>query len=156
MKDFKSAVGIDFVFFDGEEYIFTKQDKYFLGSEHFAAAYRNDQPKYRYVAGVLLDMVGGKDAQFPIEENSWIDARLLVEAIWSIALTENCPAFKNRIGDRVNDDHLALNRVGIPAIDIIDFSYPHWHRLSDTPDKCSAESMANVAKVIMAWLEKMK
>jgi hypothetical protein len=56
----------------------------------------------------------------------------------------------------VLDDHIALNRAGIPTIDIIDFDYPHWHRLSDTPDKCSAESMANVAKVIMAWLQKVK
>ena len=54
------------------------------------------------------------------------------------------------------DDHIALNRVGIPCIDIIDFDYPHWHRLSDTPDKCSAVSMANVAKVIMAWVQKVK
>jgi glutaminyl-peptide cyclotransferase len=49
-----------------------------------------------------------------------------------------------------------LNRAGIPAIDVIDFDYPHWHRLSDTPDKCSAESMVNVAKVLMAWLERVK
>jgi glutaminyl-peptide cyclotransferase len=156
MKDFKSAVGVDFVFFDGEEYIFTKQDKYFLGSEHFAATYRADPPKYRYLGAVLLDMVGGKDAQFPIEQNSWIDARQMVETIWSIALTENCPAFKNRIGDAVLDDHLALNRVGIPAIDIIDFSYPHWHRLSDVPENCSAASLAQVAKVLSIWIQRLK
>ena len=65
-------------------------------------------------------------------------------------------SFKWEQGPEVLDDHIALNRAGIPAIDIIDFDYPHWHRLSDTPDKCSAESMANVAKVLMAWLERVK
>ena len=65
-------------------------------------------------------------------------------------------SFIEEQGHEVQDDHLALNRAGIPAIDIIDFDYPHWHRLSDTPDKCSAESMANVAKVILAWLQKVK
>ena len=156
MKDFKPAVGLDFVFFDGEEYVFEKQDKYCLGSEYFAATYRKEQPKYRYLAAVLLDMVGGKDAQFPIEENSWIDANQTVKAIWSIALTENCPAFKNRIGDRITDDHIALNRVGIPAVDIIDFSYAHWHRLSDTPENCSGASLAQVAKVLSLWIGRMK
>jgi hypothetical protein len=157
MKDFKPAVGVDFVFFDGEEYIFRpKGDKYFLGSEHFAGDYRNNPPKFRYQAGVLLDMIGGKDAQFPIEGNSWMDARLLVEAIWTIALSENCTAFKNRIGDTVLDDHLALNRVGIPAIDIIDFSYAHWHRLSDTPENCSAASLAQVAKVLSIWIQRLR
>jgi glutaminyl-peptide cyclotransferase len=157
MKDFKSPVGIDFVFFDGEEYIFnSKRDKYFLGSEYFALTYRNEPPKFRYTAAVLLDMVGGKDAQFPIEKNSWIDAQPLVEAVWTIALTEACPAFKNRIGDQVNDDHIALNRAGIPAIDIIDFSYAHWHRLTDLPENCSAESLAQVGKVLSLWIQRMK
>jgi glutaminyl-peptide cyclotransferase len=156
MKDFKSTVGIDFVLFDGEEYVFGKQDKYCLGSEHFAATYRKDQPKFKYLAGVLLDMVGGKDAQFPIEQNSWNDANLVVKEIWSIALSENCPAFKNRIGYQVTDDHIALNRVGIPAVDIIDFDYKHWHRLSDTPENCSGESLAQVAKVLSLWIGRMK
>jgi glutaminyl-peptide cyclotransferase len=156
MHDFKPPVGIDFVFFDGEEYVFKKADKYFLGSEHFAQAYRDNPPKFKYRAAVLLDMIGGKDAQFPIEGNSWMEARQLVEAIWKIGLTENCPAFQNRIGDTVLDDHLALNRVGIPAIDIIDFSYPHWHRLTDTPENCSAESLAQVAKVLSIWILQLK
>jgi hypothetical protein len=56
----------------------------------------------------------------------------------------------------VQDDHLALNKVGIPAIDIIDFDYQHWHRLTDTPDKCSAATMTDVAKVITAWLQRTK
>src|SRR5437879_1042289 len=55
MKDLKTNVGVDFVFFDGEEYIFDKdRDKYFFGSEYFAKAYENDRPDYQYKAAVLL------------------------------------------------------------------------------------------------------
>ena len=37
----------------------------------------------------------------------------------------------------------------IPAIDIIDFDYPHkfdnyWHTQEDTPDKCSPASLEQV------------
>jgi hypothetical protein len=157
MKDFKPAVGVDFVFFDGEEFIFDPDnDKYFLGSEHFATEYVDRAPKHHYLGGVLLDMVGGKGATFPREENSVMLARPMVDAIWSIARAQKCAAFNKRMGDSVLDDHLALNHAGIPAIDIIDFSYPHWHRLSDVPENCSAAPMAQIAKVLSIWIEQLK
>jgi glutaminyl-peptide cyclotransferase len=54
MKDLPTAVGVDFVFFDGEEYIFDKKnDRYFFGSRYFAGRYRKDNPPYKYVAAVL-------------------------------------------------------------------------------------------------------
>jgi hypothetical protein len=39
-------------------------------------------------------------------------------------------------------------------VDIIDFSYPHWHRLTDVPAKCSAASLDQVARVLWAWLKR--
>ena len=65
-------------------------------------------------------------------------------------------AFENRRGPTVEDDHLALNRAGIPTVDILDFEYRHWHRLTDLPEMCSGESMENVAKVLTAWAQKIK
>jgi len=56
----------------------------------------------------------------------------------------------------VLDDHLALQNVGIPAIDIIDFDYPHWHRLSDVPANCAPEAMVDVARVLSVWLQRVK
>ena len=41
-------------------------------------------------------------------------------------------------------------------MDIIDFDYPHWHRLSDLPDECSAESMEQVAKVLTVWFQRAR
>ena len=59
-------------------------------------------------------------------------------------------------GPTVEDDHVALNRGGIPAIDIIDFSYKHWHRLTDTPENCSGDSLEQVARVLSVWLQRVK
>lgn len=157
MKDLKTEVGVDFVIFDGEEYMYDRnRDKFFLGSDYFAAQYlkAKDGPKYK--AAINLDLFAGKGAVFPVEQNSALRAGPLVEDVWKTAEGLGVKAFKFEYGSEVLDDHIALNRAGIPAIDIIDFDYPHWHRLSDTPDKCSAESMATVAKVLMAWMQKVK
>jgi hypothetical protein len=155
----QTPVGIDFVFFDGEEYIFDPGaggDLYFLGSEQFAKNYVQTRPKERYEAAILLDMIGGKNAQFPVEQNSMFKAGALLQQFWQVAYREKCAAFQNAWGPEVLDDHLALNKAGIPAIDIIDFSYPHWHRLSDVPANCSGESIGQVARAIIAWLEQIK
>jgi hypothetical protein len=164
MKDLPTQVGVDFVIFDGEEYIFDPTpaaqggDRYFLGSEHFAKNYQRtrDQTGVRYLAAVLLDLFAGKNATYPIEQHSALAAGRLVETIWGIARELKEPAFRYEYGPAVSDDHLALNQAGIPAIDIIDFSYDHWHRLSDRPENCSAASMEQVARVLTVWLRRVK
>jgi hypothetical protein len=159
MKDLSCQVGVDFVFFDGEEYIFDGpdgKDKYFFGSEHFARQYGRERPGYRYTAAILLDMIGGKGARFPAEGNSVFKAGALVKQVWGIAADLGCTAFVDQVGQAVLDDHLALNSAGIPAIDIIDFGYPHWHKLTDVPENCSRESLEQVARVLTAWLQRVK
>lgn len=162
LKELSTSVGIDFVFFDGEEYIFdpgndTRDgDLYFFGSKHFADKYRKDKGKVRYGAAVLLDMIAGKDARFPIEQYSWTKAGPLVQELWGIAAEKRSGAFVKMVDVAVRDDHLALNAAGIPAVDIIDFSYAHWHRLSDVPENCSGASMEQVARVLLAWLPRAK
>lgn len=154
MKELKTTVGVDFVFFDAEEYIFEREkDRYFIGSEHFATMWRRSREKPEYMAAILLDMVGGKNARFPGEQHSLFKAGALVEQVWRVAAQLKCSAFVTQVGPAVMDDHLALNEVGIPAIDIIDFDYPHWHRLTDTPANCSGESLAQVAKVLGVWVQ---
>ncbi len=157
VKDIPTGVGIDFVFFDGEEYVFEpRTDKYFFGSEHFARIYRTERSQKRYLAAILLDMIGGKNARFPVERNSAFRAGGLVEQVWKIADSQGCTAFVYDMGSEVQDDHLALLAAGIPAIDIIDFSYAHWHRLSDVPENCSPDGLAQVARVLTVWLQLVK
>lgn len=153
MKNLPLKVGVDFVFFDGEEYIFDPdRDRYFFGSRHFAEQWRKQGRRPQYVAAILLDMIAGKNPRFPAEGYSYYRARPLLLQLWQIAAQQRCMAFQMRVGDHVRDDHLALQQVGIPAIDIIDFSYPHWHKLSDTPENCSPDGMIQVARVLSIWL----
>jgi hypothetical protein len=66
-------------------------------------------------------------------------------------------AFADAFSDfAVEDDHLPLNQSGITAIDIIDFKYPHWHKLTDLPENCSGESLELVARVLTVWLQRLK
>jgi Zn-dependent M28 family amino/carboxypeptidase len=157
MKGLKTQLGVDFVLFDGEEYIFEPlRDEYFFGSKHFGDRYRREPAGPRYRSAVLLDMIAGKTPRFFIEQNSWFLAGPLVQEVWKIAAELKCDAFIAEQKHDVQDDHLALNRAGIPAIDIIDFDYPHWHRLSDVPANCSAEGMEQVARVVSVWLQRVK
>ena len=157
MKDLPVNVGVDLVFFDGEEYIFEKgRDKFFLGSEYFAASYQQQKNRPKYLAAVLLDLFAGKNAKYPIEQNSEFWAGALVEDIWKTAAQLNIKAFRNERGINLEDDHIALNKAGIPAVDIVDFDYRFWHRLNDLPDACSAESFEQVGKVLTVWVQRVK
>jgi hypothetical protein len=163
MKDLKCEYGVDFILFDGEEYVFETTrggdgDKYFFGSEHFAKDYleSKDKRKFRYEAGLLLDLFAARDARLRVEQYSYAAAPKLVEQLWSVARQAGVKSFVFEAGYEVQDDHLALLKVGIPTIDLIDFDYPHWHKLSDTLDKVSGSQMADVSKVITLWLQKIK
>ena len=159
LKNLKIDVGVDLVFFDGEEYIWNHKrdtDEYFFGSKHFARTWAGSNPRPDYVGAVLLDMIAGKDARFPIEFHSGLKAEALCVEIWGLAKAMKLKAFKNERGDGVMDDHLALQEVGIQAIDIIDFSYQHWHKLSDVPANCSGDSMTQVAAVLSVWIQRVK
>ena len=160
MKDLPTQVGVDFVFFDGEEFIFQpKHDKYFFGSEYFAQAWKKDKKGPNYLGAVLLDMIAGPNPKFPVEGNSWFRHKKLCQDLWGIARELKCRSFippSESIGQSIQDDHLALQNVGIPAIDIIDFAYPYWHKLADTPENCSPAGMVDVANVLSVWLQRVK
>ena len=47
----------------------------------------------------------------------------------------------------LTDDHIPLLDRGVHAIDVIDFDFPPWHTVDDTPDKVSARSLGIVGDV---------
>lgn len=156
LPELDGKLGVDIVLFDGEELVYGEFDEYFLGSTHFAREYVANQPGPKYRWAVLLDMVGDADLRILEEVNSmrWSDTRPLVEAIWSTAKKLGVREFVPRRGPELRDDHLPLHDIaGIPACDIIDFEYPHWHTEGDTADKCSALSLAKVGWVLHEWLK---
>lgn len=102
-------------------------------------------------AAILLDMMGDADLQLPREQSS---TPTLVDSIWQVAADLNYDdVFLDASGPYVIDDHRPFLLAGIPAVDIIDFSYPYWHTLADTPDKCSPTSLETVGRVIEAYME---
>ena len=161
MPELPCKYGVDFVLFDGEEFIFSQEHPYFLGSGHFAREYADNPPPYRYRWGVLLDMVGDADLRICQDRNSvwWKDTRPLVEDIWATAARLGVREFVPKLMDEVgfSDDHIMLHNIGgISCIDVIDFDYPPWHTQGDTPDKCSPLSLAKVGWVIREWLKTVK
>jgi len=168
MKDLPCKYGVDFVLFDGEEFIFDKNrdgDNYFLGSKHFAGEYAMKPHDYSYKWGLLVDMIGDKDLQIYHEVNSMqgTESRTLNSDIWSTARQLGVREFIPQTVHEVRDDHLALREIAkIPTIDIIDFDYPrpraakYWHTTNDKPENCSALSLAKVGYVLEEWLKKAK
>ena len=162
MPRLKPTWGVDFVLFDGEELVYEEfRDKnyYFLGSTWFAQQYVKQPPKHRYRAGVVLDMVADADLQLFQERASvgYPRVRPLVDEIWKLARELGVNEFIAQPVHDVRDDHLPLNDIAkIPTLDIIDFDYPHWHRLSDTPENCNADGLIQVSRVIGVWLQRVK
>lgn len=150
-------IGVDIILFDLEDYgdhgyemAPDSLNPYCIGSDYFAKNNKTYWPTY----GILLDMIGDKELDLPIEGHSYQYAKPVVNKVWDAAKKLKKPAFRTAVEDFVFDDHIPLQKIGIPCIDIIDFSYPddrnsYWHTLQDTPEKCSAESLKQVGDVIL-------
>jgi glutaminyl-peptide cyclotransferase len=151
LKERNSDVGIMYLMTDGED-LGPGIDEMFLGAEHFAKNLPNPKPEY----GILLDMVGSKNAVIAIESNSYYYAKPLVQGFYRHAQSMGFgKTFPNRFGQAISDDHLALNAAGIPTMDLIDFeNLKHWHTVTDTPENCSAESLGIVGSALEMWLLK--
>ena len=103
-------------------------------------------------AMVLVDMIGDADQQIYYERNS---DPALSELLWAIAAELG---YEERIIPEPKyamlDDHIPFQRLGIPAVDMIDFDYPYWHTTQDTRDKVSPESLESVGRTLEVWLER--
>jgi glutaminyl-peptide cyclotransferase len=140
-----TGVGIDLVFFDGEDY--GKEgdlEHYLIGSRHFAA----NLGGYRPACAIVLDMVGAAGARILQEGNSLGGARELTEELYRRAATLGLDVFVDRRGDSIYDDHIPLLLAGIPTVDLIGFPYEYWHTLEDTPEKCSRETLRQVGVLV--------
>ena len=135
------------VLFDGEDWGKTTAGM-FHGSRYYARNITPARPRY----AILLDMIGDADLSIPLEPTSVRAAPDLVRDVWATAADMGVTQFSQRVGPTISDDHVLLIKAGIPAIDLIDFSYPPWHTLEDTPDKCSAESLEAVGSVIARYI----
>tara|TARA_B100000214_G_scaffold370820_1_gene346101 strand:+ start:53 stop:964 length:912 start_codon:yes stop_codon:yes gene_type:complete len=148
-------IGIDLVFFDAEDVgISGKPRTYAMGSEYFSKNLPIKKPNN----AIIVDMVGDKYLQIPIERFSYRINPTLVKEIWSLADELNLSAFEYRIGYEIYDDHVPLwENAQIPAIDIIDFDYPnlfynHWHTQNDLPENCSPQSLQQIGTLLLNYI----
>lgn len=142
-------IGVDVVFFDGEDY--GKEgdlNYYLLGSRYFAA----NLAGYRPACGILLDMVGGADGVFRQEANSMAAAPRLLTDLYARAARLELSLFVAERFNAIYDDHVPLLRAGIPTVDLIGLPYEHWHTLGDTPEACSPETLRQVGTLLLDFL----
>jgi hypothetical protein len=104
---------------------------------------------------VLFDMIADKDLNIYQEGNSLLGAPEVVELVWRVAKeVGHSGQFVASPKHTLTDDHVELQKVGIRAIDVVDFDYPSWHTPDDTIDKVSAASLQIVGDVAMGLVRK--
>ncbi len=151
LKNDPPPMGIDLLFVDGEDYGTIEDNEMFLGATRFA---KSLGPKNRPIYGVLLDMVGDADPDFPVEANSASAAEVVVHKVWQAAARLGYRKyFPETVGPSLYDDHIPLNQAGLPTVDVVDFDYGpdnrYWHTLQDTPEHMSAKTLGMVGQVMV-------
>ncbi len=136
---------ISLVFFDAEDQGGINDQEWIMGSTYYAGTL-NKKPD----AVVILDMVGDEDQKFYYESNSDSDLR---KNIWQIANSLGySDVFIPIVKHSILDDHVPFIKLGIPAVDIIDFEYEYWHTTQDIPRHVAPSSLERVGSVVYEWL----
>jgi glutaminyl-peptide cyclotransferase len=150
LKRVPPSVGVDILFVDGEDYgTFGPDVDVVVGARYFAAnlPVANYRPRF----GVVWDMIGDADLRVFKERHSLRVAPDVVERVWQkAAVLGHAKHFVDVIGSQIMDDHIPLQALGWPVIDVIDLDYPYHHTTGDTVDKLSAESLRVVGEVALA------
>lgn len=127
-------LGVDFILFDAEDQG-NEGAGWCLGAQYWA---KNPHVKeYKADWGILLDLIGAKDARFYKEDISMVFAGNYVNKVWNLA--QNMGFGKYFISERIGsieDDHYYVNTIAkIPMINIIHTmpsgnfaAYHHTHK----------------------------
>lgn len=148
--------GVDIIFFDAEDMGDREggATSWCLGSQYWSKT--PHKPNYVARFGILLDMVGPKDAIFAIEAYSWRYAQPYVKKVWNTAATLGHGAyFVNYEGGEILDDHVFINQIlGIPTLDIIHYEPTgtgfgeFWHRHSDNMKSIDKNTLKAVGETV--------
>ncbi|MBK8165964.1 MAG: M28 family peptidase [bacterium] len=144
--------GVDLLFFDAEDSGEAHDAAGFcLGSRHLVATrgeFGNPLAGLTPRGMILLDMVGEAGARIPQEGYSLAQAPEWTNLVFERAATLGLAVFEAVPGPAVYDDHVPFLLAGIPAVNLIDFDYPHWHTHEDTPERCSPATLAQVGRLV--------
>jgi len=146
------------VWFDGEEAIaeWSETDGAY-GSRHLAKRWYEDGTASRLKALINVDMIGDKDLGILQVTNSSDTLRRLV---WKVAVDLGYSRYFLNEAVYVDDDHMAFYRLGMNALNLIDFQYgpqnSYWHTARDTVDKLSAHSFEVVGAVLLETIRRLE
>lgn len=162
-------LGIDIAFFDAEDYgahqdyTGQRKDDWALGSQYWS--HYPHVPNYNARFGILLDMVGGKQATFYKEGYSEKFASNINKKVWKAAKELGHSAyFINERTGAITDDHLPVNEIArIPSIDIvpniIDPNHPlfsetttfgnFWHTVHDDMSNIDKGTLKAVGQTVL-------
>lgn len=154
-------LGVDIIFFDAEDQGGLGLD-WCLGSRHWS----NNKHRSNYSAyyGILLDMVGAKNATFRQEYYSLQYAPTILDKVWNEAHAAGFSRyFLYQKAGAVVDDHYFVNvNAKIPMIDIIDtkpdsqneedFFKDYHHRPQDNMDVIDKETLHAVGTTMVNLL----
>ena len=162
-------VGVDIILFDGEDWgekEATPQrlappegwDSWWcLGSQYWAK--HKHKANYTAYYGILLDMLGAKNAHFFQEGHSMEYASKIVDKVWNTASRLGYSSFFVRQKEgQITDDHFYVNEIAkIPMIDVIQLdpvtgvgSFGDYHHTQkDNMSVISKETLLAVGSVLM-------
>jgi glutaminyl-peptide cyclotransferase len=145
------APEVRFVLFDGEEPAAGLPEEQ---ADFYAAGLRGSRA---YVAAhpgrtkemLLLDYVGNGGLRLPREGSS--DSGLWRRLRAAATQAGVGVVFPDRTGTTITDDHTPFLRAGVPAVDLIDWSYP-GHACCDALSNLSVRSLDAVGETVLAYL----
>jgi hypothetical protein len=151
-------LGVDILLVDVEDYGKTEwgENSYCLGTQYWA---KNPHVTgYRADFGILLDMVGARNAQFLLEGTSTYFAHDVQKMVWQAANKSGYSSyFLFTPGGEITDDHIFVNQIAkIPTIDIINLVNqpnsvfaPHWHTHNDNMDIIDKNTLKAVGQTLL-------
>jgi len=155
----KPALGIDIVLFDVEDGGTNgneAENSWCLGSQFWAK--QPHVPDYRAKNGILLDMVGAKNAVFAREGMSAMFDNNFLGRVWNTASKLGyANYFINYSKDGITDDHVYISQIlNIPTIDIIDFDAKtpsgfgaYWHTHGDNMSTIDKKTLTAVGRTVL-------
>lgn len=155
----KCKIGVDILLVDAEDWGDSEgadsQNTWALGTQYWVK--NMHRPGYRPMFGILLDMVGTKNAVFRQEYFSMQHAQQIMDIVWKEAIKSGYGRyFSTAQGGAITDDHYFVNEAGIPCIDIIDQNsvtgtgfFEQWHTTDDTMTHISAETLKAVGQTVV-------
>jgi len=131
-----TTLGLDIILFDGEDsgdFIRTDGEDWCLGSQYWST--NKHKKGYSAYYGILLDMVGAKNATFYKETGSMQYAKVITNKIWSNGTSLGYGSYfidQQTPGSAITDDHMFVNQIAkIPMTDIIEldaqFNFGAYH-----------------------------